>query len=80
MDTTVRFNFIHVFGAAYTVILARKCGTAFLVEVRLPARRKKRSKKASCDPKLLDIAVLNNGRPGWVAFQHSPRVLNTGNN
>lgn len=69
VNAAVKFMWIvHVLEAAYTVILARRYETTFLVGVRLLIHRTKKRKKLTgpLDHQLLYVlAALLFGRPGW---------------
>ena len=69
MNAAVKFMWIvHVFEAAYTIILARRYETTFFIGVRLLVHRTEKRKKLTglLDCQLLYVlATLLFGRPGW---------------
>lgn len=81
MDAAVKFMWIvHVFEAVYTVILARRCGTTFLVGVRLLIYWAKKRKKLTGLPDyqlLYVLATLLFGRPGWEELSNRAQESST---
>ena len=77
MNVAVKFMWIiHLFEAAYTMVLARRYETTFLVGVRLLIHRTKKRKKliGLLEYQLLYVlATLLFGRPGWEELSNRAR-------